>query len=134
LLEPELGLINDRPRTAISSCFDIARELRKEPSATAHMKVTIRREPLQEIPVVILRTHAPKEIAKSFVPLTRFTADCQKAIVARSESHIFQKVPAILPACGIAKVAVIFVLPEHFIFRWIGACRLSLQTYPARNH
>src|SRR5262245_50078252 len=32
LLEPELGLIYDGPRASISSCFDSARELRKEPS------------------------------------------------------------------------------------------------------
>src|SRR5215470_16678095 len=132
LLEPELGFVNDRPRTAISSLFEIARELHKEPNSTAHMKVAIRHEPLQEIAVAILWAHAPQGIAKSFVPLTRFTADCQKAIAARSEPHIFQRVPAIPLAGGIAKVAVILVLPEHLIFRWIGACRLSLQPNPAR--
>jgi hypothetical protein len=46
LLHPELGVINDRPRTDISSRFDIARVLRKEPDATAYMKVAIGREPL----------------------------------------------------------------------------------------
>src|SRR5262249_53550145 len=134
LLEPELGFINDRPRTAISSLFEIARELRKEPNAMAHMKVGIRHEPLQEIAVAILWTYPPKAIAKSFVPLPRSPADCQKAFAARPEPHIFQRIPGIPPACWIAKVAVILVLPEHLIFRWIGACRLSLQTYPARSH
>jgi hypothetical protein len=69
----------------------------------------------------------------SFVPLTRFTADCQKAIVARSESHIFQRVPATPPADFVTQVAVIFVLSKRLIVRRIWAGRLSLQAHLSQS-
>jgi hypothetical protein len=86
------------------------------------MKVSIPGEPLQEIPVVVLRAHAPQRTPEPFVPFTNFATDCQKPVVGLSEPYKFQRVPGILLAGRIAKVAVIFVLPKQLILGWTGAC------------
>jgi len=73
LVEVKLILIG-RPRTPAPSILQPAFELAKDTEGLAEMQISMEHVPLEQIPIVILRSLAPAGVMKILVALTHFPA------------------------------------------------------------
>src|SRR5712675_2801139 len=109
LREIELILIDGRARSAYSGVFPIAHQFRENPYVFSQVEIAKEQIALQQKSAGTLGLLSPKRIVKALIAFADFTAEREIPIPSCVEWYVFERIPKIIAACGIAQVAEIII-------------------------
>src|ERR1700732_5526508 len=110
LSEVELILIDHWTRSADSGVFPIAHQFRENPYVFSQVEIAKEQIALQQKSAGTLGLLSPKRIVKALIAFADFTAKREIPVPSRVEWSVFERIPEIIAACGIAQVTEIVIV------------------------
>jgi len=110
LREVELILIDHWTRSADPVVFPIAHQFRENPNVFSQAQIAKEQIALQQISAGTLGLLSPKRIVKALIAFANFTAEREIPVPSRVEWYVFERIPEIIAACGIAQVTEIVIV------------------------
>src|ERR1700731_2057900 len=112
LREVELILIDHWARSADSVVFPIAHQFRENPYVFSQVEIANEEIACQQVSAATLGLLSPKRIVKALIAFADFTAERKIPVPSRVEWYVFERIPEIITACGIAQVAEIVIVSD----------------------
>ena len=112
LREVELILIDHWTRSAGSVVFEIAHQLRENTYVFSQVEIAKEQIALQQKSAATLGWLSPKRIVKALIAFADFTAERKIPVPSRVEWYVFERIPKIIAACGIAQVTEIVIVSD----------------------
>src|SRR5229473_5360564 len=110
LREVELILIDHWTRSADSGVFPIAHQFRENAYVFSQVKIANQQIALQQESAGALGLLSPKRIVKALIAFADFTAQREIPVPLRVERYVFERIPEIIAASGIAQVTEIVIV------------------------
>ena len=110
LREVELILIDHWARSADPVVFPIAHQFRENTYVFSQVEIAKEEIALQQVSAATLGLLSPKRIVKALIAFADFTAERKIPVPSRVEWYIFERIPEIITACGIAQVTEIVIV------------------------
>src|SRR5271169_6436309 len=112
LREIELILIDLWARSADPVVFPIAHQLRENAYVFSQVEIAKEEIALQQVSAGTLGLLSPKRIVKALIAFADFTAEREIPMPSRVEWHVFERIPEVITASGIAQVAEIVIVSD----------------------
>src|SRR6266481_7133824 len=112
LREVELILIYHWTRSADSGVFPIAHQFRENPYVFSQVEIANQQIALQQESALTLGLLTPNRIVKALIAFANFAAKQEIPVPSRVEWYVFERIPKIITACGIAQVAEIVIVSD----------------------
>src|SRR6202158_1617038 len=112
LREVELILIDHWTRSADPVVFKITHQYRENTDVVSQVEIAKQQIALQQESARTLGLLSPKRIVKALIAFADFTAEREIPVPSRVEWYVFERIPEILSACGIAQVAEIVIVSD----------------------
>src|SRR3984893_6695040 len=112
LREVELILIDGRARSADPGVFPIAHQFRENPYVFSQVEIANEEIALQQVSAATLGLLSPERIVKALIAFADFTAERKIPVPSRVEWYVFEWIPKIISACGIAQVTEIVIVSD----------------------
>src|SRR5271156_3779347 len=110
LREVELILIDHRPRSTNPVVFPITHQFREDTDVLSQVEIGKEQIALQQVPAATLGLLSPKRVVKALIAFPDFTAERKIPVPSRVERYVFERIPQIITACGIAQVTEIVIV------------------------